>query len=365
MSYPIDDISNFPDLHGKLERKKRREQVRKKKPNLSEQPWEDHEGIGAEEKSRLLMLQTLATTVYGFPNEEKSSRTRVIDHHVSILCCFVMAIWNLQSERELINIINGNKMIRDIIGITKGFSRSLYDKNIKKCIAKNGETIIFNLLELLSEEDQKVILSEIKEKYLFLDQVIVSTSRRAKDTATLRNYKGFHRGIGVTGVATMDGRIPLVLAMGPANLGEVEASCLLIPEISTLGCRGLVADSAYDVHDLFELCKQHGLKLLAGYNKRRAKTQNSITSPLRKENFYRLQTKGCKELMKKRSSGEHCFTILKHTMGLDKHRQTSYNKAFMLIVSYMMTICFDSMIQKKNNINIRKSPGRRFYQQIS
>ncbi|WP_149453374.1 hypothetical protein [Pasteuria penetrans] len=67
-------------------------------------------------------------------------------------------------------------------------------------------------------------MSKIKEKYLFLDQVIVSTSRRAKDTATLRNYKGFHRGIGVTAVATMDGRIPLVLAMGPANLGEVEAA---------------------------------------------------------------------------------------------------------------------------------------------
>jgi hypothetical protein len=38
MSYSIDDISNFPDLHEKLERKKRREQVKKKKPNLSEQP---------------------------------------------------------------------------------------------------------------------------------------------------------------------------------------------------------------------------------------------------------------------------------------------------------------------------------------
>ncbi|WP_187820626.1 hypothetical protein [Pasteuria penetrans] len=46
---------------------------------------------------------------------------------------------------------------------------------------------------------------EIKKKYLFLDQVMMSTSRRTQDTAaTLRNDKGFHKGIEVTVVASTD-----------------------------------------------------------------------------------------------------------------------------------------------------------------
>ena len=368
MSNIIDDLSNFPDLIEKLARKKRRKQVKRKKPNLSEQPWEREEyRIGAEEKSRLLSLQMLSRMVYDLPMENAAgeSATRVVDNRVSMVCSFVMGLWNLQSERELISLINDNEMIRDIIGITKGFSRSLYGRNIKKCMIKKGDTLIFNLLELLSEEDQKIILSEIKGKDLFLDQVIISTSRRAKDTASLKNYKGFHRGIGVTVVGTMDGRIPVALAIGPAKLGEVRASELLIPEIAPLKPKGLVADSGYDADKLFRLCKQYGMRLLAGYNKRGAKTPDSIASPLRRENFKRLQTKEGKEIMKKRSRGEHLFTILKQTMGLEKHRPTSYDQSFMLVISYTMTVCFDSVFQKKNNMNTRKPPGKRFYQQIS
>ncbi|WP_149453377.1 hypothetical protein [Pasteuria penetrans] len=52
MFYSIDDISNFPYIHEELGKKKRREQVRKKKPNPSEKLWEDHEDVGTEEKRR-------------------------------------------------------------------------------------------------------------------------------------------------------------------------------------------------------------------------------------------------------------------------------------------------------------------------
>lgn len=78
-------------------------------------------------------------------------------------------------------------MIRDIMGITKGFSRSLYYKNIKGCAIKKDDVLIFMPFKLLSEKNQKIVLAKVEEKDIFQDQVILSTSRQAKGVTTLRN----------------------------------------------------------------------------------------------------------------------------------------------------------------------------------
>lgn len=126
-----------------------------------------------------------------FPS--KSSR-RGVNNDGSIVVSFVRTLWNLQIEMELIILMNRNEMIRDIIGIIKGFSLLLYGKNIKVCSIKKGDVLISMPFRLLSEKNQELVLAEVKEKDIFLDQVILSTSRRAKGVATPWNYKGrFHR----------------------------------------------------------------------------------------------------------------------------------------------------------------------------
>lgn len=389
MPNSIELIEDFSELKQQLAKKTRKKQVQKKPPNLSAQPWEECENISSEDKSKLLTLQNLCILFHKYSEENPCSSpgARVVDRSVSVGSCFVIGIWNLGSERELIRLVNDDgagKMIRDILGINSGFSRSLYNRDIKGYMiskkvvitrtvkgkkVKTEETVhIFSPFKLLSEEKRKKILSEINNGYkvIFVDQVIASTSRRATNSASLFNYKGFQRGLGVTAFATEDGRIPLMMAMGPANLNERIAAELMVPELSKLGFKGtIVGDGAYDNSSFFKLCKQYNFDLLAAYNKRRAKTPDSITCPFRRANYDRLQTEEGKALMKRRSTGEHLFTIFKQTMGFEKHKPTSYDQAFMLLIAYMTSICYDSVFQKDNNTNTRKSPGRRFYQKMA
>jgi hypothetical protein len=305
----------------------------------------------SKENPLLKLFEQVDRLLEGY-QETKAVPTRgrpKLFHDAQILKCMVyQAFYRIVSFRELEWRLSHDPVARCLIALTKVPDHTTLFLRAKE-LEESLYHEIYRLMLVLLQPDTRICM---------WDSTPMRASKYDREARKGKGTRlGWYVGYKLHAIVSQD-LIPLAWDITTANVYDNQAAHLL-DDVEQLGIFMLLADGAYDDSALFKKADEHGIHLVTGVNRRRAKSLDGIKDPYRRRNAAYMYGGLGQRFMKMRAEIERFFSILKVRYHLENPRLFGQNRYRRHVMWVIFSYLCDRLVDLFHGVKSAKAPWNR------